>query len=58
MEFFAHFETEKSADPGRMPRTGSGHEPREVNIGGKADFEIRGKCVKFAKRILVLNGME
>ena len=42
MEFFAHFETEKLAGPGRMPRTGSGHEPCEVNIGGKADFDGSG----------------
>ena len=25
-----------------MPRTGSGHEPCEVNIGGKADFDGSG----------------
>ncbi len=42
MEIFAHFETEKLAGPGRMPRTGSGHEPCEVDIGGKADFDGSG----------------
>ncbi len=42
MEIFANYETEKSTGPGRMPRTGSGHEPVEVNIGGKVDFDGSG----------------